>query len=461
MKAGLGQIKSHPLVAGNASIRDNGQYRPMVKDFLHADKKIYDSVHGFIPFDEYEKELIDSLPFQRLHYIHQLGIAYLVYPGATHTRFEHSLGVMALATLMFEKICKSVRPDVFHFVPRKGSQEFLYWRRVLRMAALCHDLGHLPFSHVAEKDLLGDSNHEHWTIKVIDSGHMKSVWKMLRKCPSYEEDLIERDIVEDIKKIAVGEAKWKEITNQTFTPWERIVSEVITGDFFGADRTDYLIRDSQATGVAYGLFDYHQLIESLRILPSVDRGADELQLGIDENGLESSEALLLARHFMHRRIYQYSSVKAYNFHLRRYMSANYSKSLDSVDEFLSVSDTDVISALNKAANDPALPGHADAKRVIFRKHRFRAIALTDKTTEEDLQRFKEENRLKDSEISWESNQAHLPIERLTFPVSRRHFIIQKAKNCSDLLLKVPSRKENWVYISPEHDLELVNFLENS
>ena len=75
----------------------------MVKDFLFADKKIYDSVHGFIPFDEFEKELIDSIPFQRLHYIHQLGIAYLVYPGATHTRFEHSLGVMLLASLMFER----------------------------------------------------------------------------------------------------------------------------------------------------------------------------------------------------------------------------------------------------------------------------------------------------------------------------------------------------------------------
>ena len=78
----------------------------MTKDFLYSDKKIYDSVHGFISFDEFEKELIDSLPFQRLHYIHQLGIAYFVYPGATHTRLELSFGVMALATWMFEKICK-------------------------------------------------------------------------------------------------------------------------------------------------------------------------------------------------------------------------------------------------------------------------------------------------------------------------------------------------------------------
>lgn len=433
----------------------------MVKDFLYADKKIYDSVHGFIPFDEFEKKLIDSLPFQRLHYIHQLGIAYLVYPGATHTRFEHSLGVMMLATLMFEKICKSVRPDVFHFVPRKGSSDFLYWRRVLRMAALCHDLGHLPFSHVAEKDLLGSLGHEHWTLKVIDSPYLAPVWSELRKAPAYLEDVIERDIVEDIKKISIGEEKWKAETGKAFSPWERIVSEVITGDFFGADRIDYLLRDAKSTGVAYGLFDYHQLIESLRILPSVDRGADELQLGIDENGLESCEALLLARHFMHRRIYQYSSVKAYNFHLRRYMLANYSKKLESVDEFLSLSDTDVITALNKAAKDPKLPGHADAKCVIFRQHRFRAIALPDSIAAEDLQKFKAKNKLSDAEIDWEFHKAESLPDRLSFPVSRRHVMIQKARDCSDLLLKVPSKKSNWVYISPGRDLELVNFLENS
>jgi hypothetical protein len=432
----------------------------MVKDFLHADKKIYDSVHGFIPFDEFEKELIDSLPFQRLHYIHQLGIAYLVYPGATHTRFEHSLGVMHLATLMFEKICKSVRPDVFHFVPRKGSSDYHYWRRVIRMAALCHDLGHLPFSHVAEKDLLGRAGHEVWTLKIIESAYLKPVWEKLKSAPSYLEDLIERDIMEDIKKVAIGEEKWKEATGKTFSPWERIVSEIITGDFFGADRIDYLLRDAKSTGVAYGLFDYHQLIEMIRILPSADRGGDELLLGIDENGLESCEALLLARHFMHRRIYQYSSVKAYNFHLRRYMKAVFfKKMLESVDDFLSISDTDVISSLNKAAKDPQLSGHKDALCVIFRQHRFRAIALADPILEKDLLEFKTKYKLTDADIDWEFHKNEAPPDRLSFPVSRRHVVIQKARECSDLLLKVPSKKSNWVYISPEHDLNLIHFLE--
>lgn len=433
----------------------------MVKDFLYSDKRIYDSVHGFIPFDEFEKELIDSLPFQRLHYIHQLGIAYLVYPGATHTRFEHSLGVMHLATLIFEKICKSVRPDIFHFVPRKGSSDYLYWRRVLRMAALCHDLGHLPFSHAAEKDLLGSAGHEVWTLKIIDSDYLKPVWEKLKSSPSYLEDLIDRDIITDIKKIAIGEEKYIENGGKAFSPWERIVSEVITGDFFGADRIDYLLRDAKSTGIAYGLFDYQQLIEMIKILPSAEHGADELVLGIDENGLESCEALLLARHFMHRRIYQYSSVKAYNFHLRRYMKAVYFKNmLKSVEDFLSISDTDIISALNKAAKSSSLPGHRDAKCVIFRQHRFRAIALPDEMEEKDLIAFKTRENLTDDDIDWEFHNLESPPNRFSFPVSRRHVIIQKARECSDLLLKVPARKSNWVYISPEHDLDLIHFLEN-
>ncbi|MBX9744212.1 MAG: HD domain-containing protein, partial [Chlamydiales bacterium] len=419
----------------------------MTKDFLYSDKKIYDSVHGFISFDEFEKELIDSLPFQRLHYIHQLGIAYLVYPGATHTRFEHSLGVMALATWMFEKICKSVRPDVFHFVPRKGSAEYLYWRRVLRMAALCHDLGHLPFSHVAEQELLGGRGHEYWTLEIIGSQYLKPLWQKIKEVPAYLEDLVERDLVEDIQKISVGEKKWQEIKGSSFTPWERIVSEIITGDFFGADRIDFLLRDAKSTGVSFGLFDYHQLIEMLRVLPSVDHGTDELELGIDENGLESCEALLLARHFMHRRIYQYSSVKAYNFHLRRFMKASYQPNhLKTVDEFIAISDTDIIALLNKAAKNPGLPGHTDAKCIMFRQHRFRAIALPDQMGEKDVQQFKREGHLTDSEIDWEFTSVEPPPNRLSFPVSRRHVIVQKAKDCSDLLLKIPSKKSNWVYI---------------
>lgn len=434
----------------------------MVKDFLHSDKKVFDSVHGFIPFDEFEKELIDSLPFQRLHYIHQLGIAYLVYPGATHTRFEHSLGVMTLATQIFEKICKSIRPDVFHFVPRKGSAEYLYWRRVLRMAALCHDLGHLPFSHVAEKELLGSDGHESWTLKMIESEYLEPVWEKLKNAPSYLEDLIDRDIVEDIKKVAVGEVKWQSLyPNSTFSPWIRIVSQIITGDFFGADRIDYLLRDAKSTGVAYGLFDYHQLIETLRILPSAEKETEDLQLGIDEKGIESCEALLLARHFMRRRVYQYSSVKAYNFHLRRFLLQTFSLSqLNSVDDFLNWSDPEVICQLRSAARDSTAPGHLDAKCVFYRQHRFRAVALPGSVTEKSLLSFKKKHSISDEDLVWEFSKKTKPAKSLSFPVSKHHVILQRAQDSSDFLLKIPQDRGNWAYISPAYDLEMVHFLES-
>ena len=311
---------------------------------------------------------------------------------------------------------------------------------------------------MAEKALLGLAGHERMTLKIIDSDYLKPVWEKLKTSPAYVEDLMERDIVEDIKKISLGEAKWKELTGGTFTQWERIVSEIITGDFFGADRIDYLVRDAKSTGVAYGLFDYHQLIEMLRVLPSVD-DPEELRLGIDENGLESCEALLLARHFMHRRIYQYSSVKAYNFHLRRYMLAVFSpKMLEDLNVYLSNSDTDVIASLNKAARDPKMPGHADAKCVIFRQHRFRAIALPDSMTEKDLKSYKTRQKLKDFEIDWEFPNKDCFAEGLTFPISRRHIVIQRASACSDLLKLIPAKKSNWVYISPDKDFDLVGYI---
>ena len=431
------------------------------RDFIVSDKKIYDSVHGFIPFDEFEKELIDSYPFQRLHYIHQLGIAYLVYPGATHTRFEHSLGVMTLVTSIFEKICKSVRPDVFHFVPRKGSSDYLYWQRVLRMAALCHDLGHLPFSHTAEEELIGSQGHEFWTLRIIDSPFLKPVWDLLRSSPTYLEDLTERNIVEDIKKISVGEAKYRELMGKgAFSPWERIVSQIISGEFFGADRIDYLLRDAKSTGVAYGLFDYHQLIETIQILPCGEGGSESLQLGIEENGLESCEALLLARHFMHRRVYQVPSVKAYNFHLRRYMKESIAP-FKTVEDFLNLSDVDVVSAVTKATRDPKMKGHEDAKCVFFRQHRFRAVALPETVTEKNLMEFKEKHNIEDRELVTEFPKKTVSInEAFNFPVCKRHAFIQKARDCSHLLLKVPEEKINWVYVSPRYDLALTDFIDS-
>lgn len=118
--------------------------------------ELRDGIHGFILFDQLEKRLIDSAPMQRLRCIHQLAMCYQVYPGATHKRFEHSLGVMEVATRIFDRVFDRRLDDAIH---QRIKEELepdrkRYWRRVVRLAGMLHDVGHLPFSHAAEEALL-------------------------------------------------------------------------------------------------------------------------------------------------------------------------------------------------------------------------------------------------------------------------------------------------------------------
>jgi hypothetical protein len=435
----------------------------MAKDLL-SDKKIYDPVHGFIRFDDWERLFIESLPLQRLHYIRQLGIAYLVYPGATHSRFEHSLGVMELASRMYSRICKNLRPDLFHFIPQKGSLEYLYWFKVLRIAALCHDMGHVPFSHVAEEDLIGEGGHEKWTIKIVQSHFLKELWDKLQEKPYFQAATTQRNILEDIIKVALGEEELKEIFPDKkfkFSSWEKILAQMITGDFFGADRMDYLLRDARCTGVVYGLFDHLQLIESLRILPSLEKEG-ELELGIDENGLESCEALLLARHFMHKRVYQYASIKAYNFHLRRFMKTLYAKGdvFQSLDAFLDATDNTVITALYQAIKNPKAPGYDDAMSIMHKQKRFKAISLPEFIKEKDLRAFQKKESIPDKEIGWDVFSSERK-KNLSFPVFQKNLLIHKASEVSELLSRIPSETRRWVYIAPEYEILFLQFLKNS
>jgi hypothetical protein len=390
-------------------------------------KKIYDSVHGFIRFNEIENTLIDSLPFQRLHYLHQLGIAYLVYPGATHTRFEHSLGAMELSTRIFDKLA-----DCFD-IPEKE-----YWRQIIRLSALTHDLGHLPFSHVAEKYVLGKEGHEKYTLEIIKSSHLKSIWEMLGNA----------NAMTDVVKMAIGEKKLKQLCPEIhFTPIEKVLSEIVTADFFGADRIDYLLRDAHSTGVSHGLFDYHQLIEMLCILPQEGGGFD---LGIEENGVESCEALLLARHFMHKRVYQYPSVKAYAYHLAQCMK---SLKFGSIDEYLELTDNEIIVDVKKA-----IKTNRHAFALFSRKERFKALPLSKEVNEEKLKEIKKSLNIPDDGIGWELSDRKKELLRLSFPVLKKNQTIVDANACSEIL--IPLDSASWVYIAPEYENTLHKSLDS-
>jgi hypothetical protein len=139
--------------------------------------EIRDPIHVFIRLDSEERRVVNSRPFQRLRHIHQLAMTHLLYPGATHRRFEHSLGVMEIATRIYDVVTNPVNlehdPTAREIVPAPNSHEHLYWKRVVRMAALCHDIGHLPFSHAAEHELLPAGwDHERLTDDPILSPDM-------------------------------------------------------------------------------------------------------------------------------------------------------------------------------------------------------------------------------------------------------------------------------------------------
>jgi HD superfamily phosphohydrolase len=323
--------------------------------------EIRDPIHVFVRLDTDERKVVDSRPLQRLRDVHQLAMTYLVYPGATHRRFEHSLGVMELASRVYDVVTnpRNVHHDaVRSLVPEWASPEHTHWRSALRMAALCHDIGHLPFSHAAEDELLPEGwDHERLTWDLIHTEELSGLLDGLELQPGV------------VAKLAVGPKNYKKYRDDAFGDWEEILSEIIVGDSFGVDRIDYLLRDSLHAGVAYGRFDHYRLIDTLRILPKSD-DSKEPGLGIEDGGIHSAEALLLARYFMYTQLYFHPVRRIYDIHLMDFLN----KWLDGgrfatdIEMHLSLTDSVILSELRTAAQDENARGHAHARRILQRQH---------------------------------------------------------------------------------------------
>jgi len=410
-------------------------------------REIRDPIHNFIRLDPSEIKALDSAPFQRLRNIHQLALTYLLYPGATHRRFEHSLGVMELAGRVYDVVTdqSNIKHDsVKDVIPYDLIK---YWRRTLRMAALCHDLGHLPFSHAAESHLLPDGwNHELLTMQFIRSGEMKPIWDSLKVNP------------EDVAKLAVGPEHYKD---KSFTDWEAILAEIIVGGAFGVDRIDYLLRDSYHIGVAYGKFDHYRLIDTLRILPREYRSSEEEPgsleptLGVEEGGLHSAESLLLARYFMFSQVYCHHVRRIYDIHLMDFLQAwlpggQFSRN---AEELLRITDNEVTSELLAAARDTSHPAHVHAKRVVRREH-FRLLYQRNPEDQEMNRRSSQRifnaacDRFGDSEVRYDSYRQKSG--GLDFPVLVRDKRIMSSLSLSDTLARVPVVATDYVFVSLEY-----------
>ena len=213
-------------------------------------KIIKDPVHGYVEVDDFALALLDSPALQRLRYIKQLGFSYLVYPGANHTRFEHSLGTMFLADVASRRFGLS-------------DDE----RTLVVAAALLHDIGHGPFSHASEplmEEFLQCTHDEIDEIVEEKAG-----------------DLLRASAIDPDELCAVVRGK-------------HTLSGIIHGDL-DVDRMDYLLRDAYYTGAPYGSVDAQRLI---RHLIRTDGGTV-----LDENGVNAAESLLIARTLMRPTVY--------------------------------------------------------------------------------------------------------------------------------------------------------------
>jgi hypothetical protein len=409
---------------------------------LKANHEFRDPIHVFIRVESSERRVIDSAPFQRLRNIHQLALTYLVYPGATHKRFEHSLGVMELAARVYDTVTNPANlldDRIRKLVPAANTFEHQYWRRVLRMAALCHDIGHLPFSHAAEHVLLPSGwTHERISKELIASPEMSEIWSDLKIDPKH------------VCKLALGPGKYKD---GPFSDWEAILAEIIVGDSFGVDRIDYLLRDSHHTGVGYGKFDHYRLIDCLRVLPKEHEDSDEPTLGVEEGGLHSAEAMLLARYFMFSQVYLHPVRRIYDIHLIDFLAKILPNGQFPIQpqEFLGWTDNEVLSELRRSAMRAELPGHEHATRILSRDH-FKLVYSrnpddismnpnpADAISRALIAEFGPENVRKDAYRPKSSSQ--------NFPVLERDDRIVSSQQVSETLRNLPIVALDYVFVSP-------------
>jgi HD superfamily phosphohydrolase len=307
-------------------------------------------VHGFIHFSENERRVIDHPLFRRLRFIRQLALTEYVYPGATHSRFEHCLGVMEVATRAFDRLA-SVHGDLlertFKGVPDLGDKPLAKARQVLRLAALLHDVGHACFSHAAETVIYQGGSHEDLTVQIIAEKEFLA-------------DLLDKAFFAEcasfVGKIIKGGAE--------LPPQLKILQDVISGQI-DADRTDYLLRDSLHCGVDYGRFDYRRMIECLELQ---EGEAGSLEMALHEDGIHTFEALVLARYQMNTQVYYHRLRRIYDLYLCEYFKAKGSHFLDTPDKILQHNDVTMMATILQDADGEDGPWREWARRIRDRRH---------------------------------------------------------------------------------------------
>ncbi len=267
--------------------------------------RIFDAVYGYIELEKVEFELVTSPIFQRLHGIKQLGPLHTIFSSASHSRFSHSLGVYHIVKKMVEHLRKN---------DEKGLQISDEEKKMLRYAALLHDIGHVPMSHVGER-VLKETFKSSLNEREIDPFDNKAGWRelfdkdlscgsaRLHECLSAEIVLHNEGIDQILKEVSVwSNDEYREKVKKNIAlmivgkPENQLIRALLHSEL-DADRLDYLLRDSFFTGVRYGQVELDYIISRLKVVRDKD---DEgiLKLCIEKKGLHTVEHYILGRFFL-------------------------------------------------------------------------------------------------------------------------------------------------------------------
>jgi len=403
--------------------------------------EIRDPVYGFISFNDLEKAIISHPAFQRLRRIRQLALTEMVYPGATHTRFEHSLGVMYMATLMYDTIINNDENKTI-LKERSGYHndvDFEKDRQLIRLAALLHDVGHAPFSHPSEEMMPKNSQtdksykHEDYTVAIIK----ECLRETIENHPVNKTNGI---LAEDVAALIEGNAK---------ILGKRSLWRVLISSQLDADRGDYLLRDSYHIGVKYGVYDHARLINTLAL--GIDPESDEVILGVDEGGWHTAESLVIARYQMFAQVYFHKTRRAFDYHLKEAMKdvlpTGKLPSPKEIEKFLDFDDFSLW-ALFKNNKEKF-----SCRSILYRDPIRQAYSTPETPTNEDEDKLKnKEDLLKKKHIwsytdmiekSWyKNNEEKIMIinkkTKRTYPLSENSFIVKN-------MMKITQKR---IYVKP-------------
>jgi HD superfamily phosphohydrolase len=251
-------------------------------------KVIFDNIHGYITLNRVETRILETLYYQRLRWIRQLGFSFYIFPGATHTRHAHALGV----SHVMDRILRSLglaTSDEKMFDP-KARDEKTTFHRTMRLAAMLHDIGTFPFSHSVEMAYINHWRHQLHVGKPKYTANHEALGSHI---------ILNTDFDGGITRILKDEGIDPiELSQIIAGKSQNLLANQLMHADVDADRMDYLIRDANHTGVKIGLFDLDFLIRAMRL--HEENG--QQMLCIAEDGINVVDSFLVARYFWYSQI---------------------------------------------------------------------------------------------------------------------------------------------------------------